>query len=98
MRHFLALLTLLTGCFLIGPDGAWAQQGSYTYIRASLQLPWGLYFFFLLLVFIPFVIMIWGAWRGAPDENEGAQAAHGMTTEQGRPAISQTSQDKNPAA
>jgi cytochrome b subunit of formate dehydrogenase len=65
------VLALVAQILLLWPAAsAWAQQTPYTYIRASLQVPWALYFFFLILIFLPFIFMILLAWRGAAREEE----------------------------
>lgn len=42
---------------------ALAQTQSYTYVQFPLDVPWVLYFVFLVLVTIPFAVMIALAWR-----------------------------------
>jgi hypothetical protein len=42
-----------------------AQTQPYTYVKFSLDVPWSMYFFFLLLILIPFGVMILLAWRQA---------------------------------
>lgn len=65
------ILALALPVLLLWPAAwAWSQQASYTYIRASLQVPWVLYFFFLILIFLPFIFMILLSWRGAAREEE----------------------------
>ncbi len=58
-RFYLFLLALVPGV-------VHAQDPStnpYTYVKMSLTVPWTLYFIFLAGVLIPFVLIIWLAWR-----------------------------------
>ena len=53
--------------------GAAAAQNPYQYVKVSLQVPWALYFVFLVLVTVPFALMILLAWRRASSEDEQPQ-------------------------
>lgn len=44
-------------------ETALGQTQSYTYVQFPLDVPWTLYFIFLVLVSIPFAVMIALAWR-----------------------------------
>ncbi len=47
----------------LGIQSSWARGTEYSYYKMSLTTPWMMYFIFLALVLIPFVIMIFMAWR-----------------------------------
>lgn len=53
----------LAACLALVSSGAWAQGDGYTYVKVSLGVPWALYFFFMILVLMPFAVMILLAWR-----------------------------------
>jgi cytochrome b subunit of formate dehydrogenase len=71
MPHPRVILALAGSALLLWPAAwTWAQQAPYTYIRASLQVPWALYFFFLLLIFLPFIFMVLLAWSNSAQEKD----------------------------
>lgn len=60
---FLSLTILWSSAIL-------AQGNPYTFVKMSLMVPWTLYFVFLGGVLIPFVAMIYLAWRQPPDDQQ----------------------------
>ena len=60
---------LAAGCLTLLAGGPAVAQNPYQYVKFSLQVPWTLYFVFLLLVTVPFALMILLAWgRGRSEE------------------------------
>lgn len=63
-----------TSFVMLLTTAASAQENPYTYVKMSLFVPWAMYFFFLVAVLIPFVVMIVLAWRRqqqvGPNEND----------------------------
>ena len=49
----------------------WCQDNPYVYVKMPLTVPWALYFVFLGAVLIPFVVMIFLAWRKRPTDESG---------------------------
>ena len=54
---------------LCPPGGA--QDNPYVYVKMPLTVPWALYFVFLGAVLIPFVVMIFLAWRKRQTDESG---------------------------
>jgi hypothetical protein len=68
MRGFPAPLVLAGVILPAAP--VLAAGEAYTYVKFSLDVPWSMYFFFLLLILIPFGVMILLAWRQATRRQE----------------------------
>ena len=67
--------------------GPVAAQNPYSYVKFSLQVPWTLYFVFLVLVTLPFAVMILLAWRRGGHEEEPPEPRHQESAgAPGRPA------------
>lgn len=67
-RHAHRFLVLMLLMFL--PVFEVMSKQDYTYVKASLNFPWFMFFVFLTLILIPFVLVIILSWRSSGAKNE----------------------------
>lgn len=59
VRNLLALVSLVVA------SSAQAQVDSYRYMHVTIDTPWYIFLFLMMMVFIPFVLMAVLAWKNA---------------------------------
>jgi hypothetical protein len=84
---------LVAGCLAALAAGPALAENPYSYVKFSLEVPWTLYFVFLVMVSLPFAVMILLAWQRGRSEEEpdpsttkGRQAGQGGLTSNERRA------------
>jgi len=72
IRNLLALVSLAVA------SSAQAQVDSYRYMHVTIDTPWYIFLFLMMMVFIPFVLMAVLAWKNAIRKSK-REAADGET-------------------
>ena len=72
VRNLLALVSLVVA------SSAQAQVDSYRYMHVTIETPWYIFLFLMMMVFIPFILMAVLAWKNAIRKSK-REAADGET-------------------
>jgi uncharacterized membrane protein YadS len=72
VRNLLALVSLVVA------SSAQAQVDSYRYMHVTIDTPWYIFLFLMMMVFIPFILMAVLAWKNAIRKSK-REAADGET-------------------
>jgi len=52
---------------------AFAKEDGYIYVKASLGFPWFMFLVFTVLILIPFLLVVFLAWRKPPEDESQDQ-------------------------
>lgn len=77
MHRMLARLVMIVGLVFSWADSSYALD-SYRFLHVTIETPWAIFIFLLLMMFVPFILMAALVWRYAerkvdPEKKSAAQ-------------------------